>query len=335
MAARGFAVRVLLAGAAKEVAGDARANLERLGEVNLKVTEVSEAGPVAEACGRAAVVIDALLGTGLSGEVHGLSAEVIRAINASGRPVVAVDIPSGLNADTGAVLGVAVQATETVTMGLPKLGLCLYPGMDFAGVLTVAGIGFPPGLVAASASAAELTEAEQVASRLPRRSRSAHKGEFGRLLVVAGSVGMTGAATLAAEAALRAGTGLCYVGCPESLNDVLEVKLTEAITRPLPETAERTLSSLAAERVLEWSEQMDALALGPGVSRHPETAQLIRQLVAKSPKPFVLDADGLNACAEEPSTLEGQHSARGHHSAPGGDGAADGAEHGGGAGAAV
>ncbi len=303
----GFPVRVLLVGAAAEVAGDAQENLQRLQEAALTASEVQQAAPVAEACRQASVVVDALLGTGLSGEVRGLAAEVIQAMNEAGPPVLAVDIPSGLEADTGAVLGVAVRAVATVTMGLPKLGLYLYPGMDFAGEISVADIGFPDDLVAESPFAATLTEAEWVGQLLPRRVRSAHKGDLGRVLLIAGSVGMTGAATLAAEAALRAGTGLAYVGVPESLNDVLEVKLTEALTYPLPETPERSLHRRALDRILARSEEMDALAIGPGVSRHPETAALIRELVARVQKPFVLDADGLNAVAEDPSALEGEH----------------------------
>jgi len=309
LAGRGFRVQVFLAAEREAVTGDAGENLGRLAEAGIEAVEVADAAPVAAACRDAALVVDALLGTGLSGEVRGLAADLIRAMNEAGRPVLAVDVPSGLEADTGAELGVAVQAVETVTMGLPKLGLCLYPGMDRAGRLTVADIGFPPDLVAASPCAAELTEAAWVARLLPKRDRSAHKGEFGRLLVVAGSVGMTGAATLAAESALRAGTGLAYVGCPGSLNDILEVKLTEALTHPLPETPERSLDSTGLSRILELSEEMDVLAIGPGVSRHPGTAQLIRGLVAQGRKPFVLDADGLTACADEPSALEGAHAA--------------------------
>jgi ADP-dependent NAD(P)H-hydrate dehydratase / NAD(P)H-hydrate epimerase len=307
LAVWGFPVQVVLAAKGEEVTGDARHNLLRLTEVSLEVVEVTDAAAVRPLLQPAPLIIDALLGTGLTGEVRGLAAGLIQAMNDSGRPVLAVDLPSGLHADTGAVLGVAVQATVTVTMGLPKLGLHLYPGVDLAGRVIVADIGFPADLVAASPCAAELTEAEWVRSVLPRRVRSAHKGTFGRVLIVAGSVGMTGAATLAAQAALRMGSGLVYVACPESLNDVLEVKLTEAITLPQPETVARTLHPRALDGLLSLAAEVDVLAIGPGISRHPETAGLIRDLVARVPTPFVLDADGLNAVAGEGSVLAGEH----------------------------
>ncbi len=303
----GLDVQVFLAARADDVSGDARTNLLRLPEVGLEAIELTDPAPVAAACQNASLIVDALLGTGLSGEVRGLVADLIRVMNDSARAILAVDLPSGLDSDTGAILGVAVRARETVTLGLPKLGLYLYPGQDLAGDITVADLGFPADLVAATPSAAELTEPDWVGRQIPRRDRSANKGDFGRVLIVAGSVGMTGAACLAAQAALRAGAGLVYVGCPASLNDILEVKLTEAITIPLPETEERTLHPSARDRVLTLADSMDVLAIGPGLSRHPGTAQLVRDLVARCPKPFVLDADGLNAVAEDTSVLTGDH----------------------------
>ncbi len=298
---------VFLAASKEAVTGEARENLVRLGEVGLDATEINDATAVAAACRETGLIIDALLGTGLTGEVRGLAGDLIEAMNECGRQVLAVDIPSGLHSDTGKPLGRAVQAVETVTMGLPKIGLYLYPGMDYTGPVTVADIGFPDDLVQQSPSAAELIEPEWAGGLIPPRVRSANKGDFGRVLIVAGSAGMTGAAAMAAGSALRAGAGLVYVGCPSSLNDILEVKLTEPITIPLPETEARSLHSRGLEPVLELAERMDAVALGPGVSRHPETAQLMRQLVTKLTKPMVVDADGLNALSEEPSVLEGGH----------------------------
>jgi hydroxyethylthiazole kinase-like uncharacterized protein yjeF len=298
---------VFLAASRDAVGGDARENLLRLAEVGLDVTEIGDPSAIAEACTEAGLVIDALLGTGLSGEVHGLAGDLIAAMNACGRPVLAVDIPSGLHSDTGKPLGRAVRAVETVTMGLPKLGLYLDPGMDYAGAITVADIGFPDELVQQAPAAAELIEPEWATSLLPRRAKSANKGDFGRVLIVAGSVGMTGAAAMAAASALRAGAGLVYVGCPNSLNDILEVKLTEAITVPLPETEARSLSPRGLDQILAFAERVDAVALGPGAGRHPETAQLLRQLVTKLTKPMVVDADGLNALSEDVSVLEGDH----------------------------
>ena len=303
----GRRVQVFLAAARADVAGDAEANLRRLEEGGIEVTEVEDPQPVVSSFCSAGLVVDALLGTGLSGRVRGLPGQLIEAVNACGLPVLAVDVPSGLDADTGEPLGLAVRAAETVTMGLPKIGLLLYPGMDYVGRLTVADIGFPPDLVNDSPSLADLMEPEWVRMLLPRRRRSAHKGSFGRVLVIAGSEGMTGAACLCAQGALRVGAGLVTVGCPASVNDILEVKLTEAMTFPLPETYSRTLDTRALALILELAEEASVVAMGPGLSREPETAVLVRRLVARVERPIVIDADAINALADAAMILEGDH----------------------------
>ncbi len=307
LAGMGRKPQLLLAARRDQLSGDAEANLRRLDEAGLTVTEVDSAGPVARACCRAGLVVDALLGTGLSGDVRGLPAELIETINECAAPVLAVDLPSGLDADSGRLLGAAVRADETITMGLPKLGLFLHPGADYAGRVTVADIGLPADLIADSPSVAELIAPEWVRLLLPRRPRTAHKGDLGRVLAIAGSVGMTGAAYLCAEAALRVGAGLVTVGCPASINDILETKLTEAMTFPLPETYSRALDTRALAPILELAEQADVLAVGPGLSRQPETAVLVRRLMARVAKPMVIDADGLNALADAAVILEGEH----------------------------
>jgi hydroxyethylthiazole kinase-like uncharacterized protein yjeF len=307
LAKLGRTVEVFLAAKREEVSDDARANLERLAEARLAAAEVSDAAAVSHACAQAGLVVDALLGTGLSGEVSDLAAELIAAMNGCGRRVLAVDIPSGLAADSGAPLGVAVRATRTVTMGLPKLGMFMFPGADYVGKLTVADIGFPSDLICDAPGVADLIQPEWVRLLMPSRRRTAHKGDFGRVLVIAGSVGMTGAACLCAEAALRVGAGLVTVGCPESLNDILEVKLTEAMSFPLPETYERTLDTRALAVILELAETADVLAIGPGISRHPDTGLLVQRLVGRVDKPMVVDADALNALSAAPALLEGSH----------------------------
>jgi hydroxyethylthiazole kinase-like uncharacterized protein yjeF len=307
LADAGRRVKVFLAAHTEDVEGDARACLQRLSEAAVEVLEVEDVQPVRKACCAAGLVVDALLGTGLSGKVRGLPGELIEVMNQCGRPVLAVDVPSGLDADTGEPLGLAVRAVETVTMGLPKIGLFLYPGMDSVGRVTVADIGFPADLVNDSPSAGDLTDQEWVRMLLPRRRTSAHKGSFGRVLVIAGSAGMTGAACLCAEAALRVGAGLVTVGCPASINDILEVKLTEAMTFPLPETYSRTLDTRALALILELAEEASVVAIGPGLSREPETAVLVRRLAARVERPMVVDADGINALADAAVILEGDH----------------------------
>jgi NAD(P)H-hydrate epimerase len=304
---RGRRVQVFLAAAPADLSSDAATNLRRLAESGISATQVSNAQPIAEACAAASLVVDALLGTGASGKVRGLPGKLIEALNDSGARVLAVDVPSGLDADSGEPLGLAVRAVETVTMGLPKIGLFLYPGMDHAGRVTVADIGFPSDLLDEAPSVADLVGPAWVRMILPRRPPSAHKGAFGRVLVIAGSVGMTGAACLCAQGALRVGAGLVTVGCPASVNDILEVKLTEAMTFPLPETYTRTLDTRALALILELAQDASVIAIGPGLSREPETAVLVRRLTARVERPMVVDADGVNALADASVILEGDH----------------------------
>jgi NAD(P)H-hydrate epimerase len=302
----GLDLRVHLAASPAEVEGEARTNLERVQEAGCEVDH-SHPPDQARLTAEADLIVDALLGTGLSGEVSGPLAELIDLVNRARRPVLSVDVPSGLDADTGHPCGRAVRADWTLTLGLPKLGLLLPPGIDHAGQVEVVDIGLPPALVAASASVAEMTDEALARSLLPRRARGAHKGEAGRVLVIAGSPGLTGAAALCAQGALRAGAGLVTLAIPASLNDLMEVKLTEVMTRPLPETAERTLGLAALPALEELAAGSDAIAIGPGLSRSPETQQLVRRLSSRLRRPAVMDADALNALAEDPRPLESEH----------------------------
>jgi len=249
------------------------------------------------------VIIDALLGTGLSSEVTGTYAQAIRVMNEADRPIVAVDMPSGIHADDGAVLGHAVRATATVTFGLPKLGLYLGAGIDHAGAVHVIDIGIPAAYVNDIDSRIFLITEPAVKAALPRRAASSHKGTYGHAGILAGSVGKTGAAALAAKAALRTGAGLVTVGVPASVNDVLEAKLLEAMTLPLPETKARTLGRAGLDRILAFIEARTALAIGPGLSTHPETVELVQALMKHLDRPCVLDADALNALASRAAVL--------------------------------
>lgn len=249
------------------------------------------------------LVIDALLGTGLSTEVTGMYRNAIELMNRSGRPVIAVDMPSGIHADNGALLGQAVRATATVTFGLPKLGLYLGAGIDHAGAIHVIDIGIPAAYIDAIDSRIIVLTKELVAKALPARPASSHKGTFGHAGILAGSVGKTGAAALAARAALRMGTGLVTVATPSSVNDVLEAKLLEAMTLPLPETKARSLARSGLDRVLAFMRARTAIAVGPGISTHPETVELVQSLMKHLDRPSVLDADALNALASRASLL--------------------------------
>jgi NAD(P)H-hydrate epimerase len=253
------------------------------------------------------VIVDALLGTGLSSSVTGPYQAAIDAMNRAGGeaaiPIVAVDLPSGLHADNGAVMGSAVRAALTVTFGLPKLGLYVGLGIDHAGKIHIVDIGIPPEYVDAVDSRISLLTPRYIRHLLPRHLPSSHKGTFGHAAIIAGSVGKTGAAVLAAKAALRVGAGLVTVAVPESVNDVVEAKLLEAMTIPMPETDARSLSPEGLDRLAAFANDRTAAAIGPGLSTHPQTVNLTRSLIGSIDKPLVLDADALNALAGQTELL--------------------------------
>ncbi|MBN1289048.1 MAG: NAD(P)H-hydrate dehydratase [Actinobacteria bacterium] len=242
------------------------------------------------------LVIDAIFGTGFSGEPTGIHRAAIEKINEVECPVLSVDIPSGVSGETGAVPGVAVRADRTVTFAAPKVGLVQYPGKEYAGELDVADIGIPMHfLQEVPETNIETVEGENADLLLPGRRPDAHKGDSGRVLVVGGAPGMTGAPAMSARASLRTGAGLVTLGVPEGLHDIFEIKLTEVMTRPYSQTADRTFSLMAADEILKVAGGFDALAVGPGISVNDETAKMVRKLVAEAEVPVVLDADGLNA----------------------------------------
>ena len=276
---------------------DAAHHCGKLTAVGVSIGSLPRSGAADElaACD---IVVDALLGTGLRGKARPDAATVIAAINRSARPVVAVDMPSGVEADTGNIHGSGVSAAVTVTFGLPKVGQLFYPGRAHCGSLQLVDIGFPPAVLEASSAAAYLISGEAVGDLLPSRAPDVHKGDCGSVTVIAGSVGMTGAAALTAATALRSGAGRVTAAIPESLNDIMEVKLTEAMTWPLPEVKRRRCLALRgfaeAKRAMARS---SALAIGPGLGSHPETGELVRRLLSKMKIPAIVDADGINALA--------------------------------------
>jgi hydroxyethylthiazole kinase-like uncharacterized protein yjeF len=288
----GVQVAVVAVEALEDLREPAAGNATRLREVgSIRVLPFAHAMLDRE-MRRADVAIDALFGTGFRGMPEDDWADAIAGLNASPAPVVAVDIPSGVNGATGAVEGDAVRADLTVTFGAPKVGVVVLPGAERAGAVRVADIGFPYDLVLANAF---LTEPADVAAVLPEREIDTHKRATGVLVVIAGSREMTGAAHLVARAAGRMGTGLVQVAVPEGILPIVQAGLEEATFLSLPETPAGTVAISALGALLDRLEGADALAIGPGLSINEETAGLVRRLVRDCPVPFVLDADGLNA----------------------------------------
>jgi ADP-dependent NAD(P)H-hydrate dehydratase / NAD(P)H-hydrate epimerase len=249
---------------------------------------------------RADVAVDAIFGTGFRGQPEDVSADAIEELNASGVPVVAVDIPSGVDGETGAVAGEAVIATVTVTFGAPKPGLLFHPGASHAGIVEVVDIGFPPELVR---SDLWLVDQDDIAGLWPHRDPAGHKRRSGVLLVIAGSRRMTGAVRLVAEGAYRAGAGLVTVAVPEGILSVAERLVTEGTFLPLPETADGTIGQAAFDVVSPQLESFDAVAIGPGMTAQAETASFVQAVVANAPVPIVADADALNAFAGHAADL--------------------------------
>jgi ADP-dependent NAD(P)H-hydrate dehydratase / NAD(P)H-hydrate epimerase len=252
------------------------------------------------------VVVDALLGTGSTGALappYAAAVAAIAAARAGGARVVALDLPSGFDADSGRPLadgGPTDEAHLPVTFAHPKPVHVLYPGRAACGRLAVVDIGVEP---VAPGEDAELLGEALVASLLPRRAPTAHKGDAGKVLVIGGSAGLTGAVVLTSTAALRAGAGVVTAAVPASVNDALEAAMIEPMTWPLPESAERVLATSAVPLLLARAGQVDAVALGPGLSRAAEAGELARRIVAAASAPIVLDADGLFAFVDRAGEL--------------------------------
>ena len=289
----GVRVAVMLLGDEDGLREPAAGNLARLGEVAVRVQR-SDARTLEHELARADLVVDAIFGTGFHGVPEGDWAAAIDAMNAGSAPVVAVDIPSGVDGTSAAVAGPAVRADLTVTFGAPKTGAVLLPGAELAGDLRVVDIGFPDDLIPRRVG---ITEPGDVLSVIPERAADAHKKASGTLVVVAGSRRMTGATKLIAHAAARIGAGYVFVAAPASILPVLQTELTETVFVPLPETDGGSIAADAVEPVLRLAEGADAVAIGPGLTTEPETQAFVRALARECAVPFVLDADGLNAFA--------------------------------------
>ncbi|PLX83619.1 MAG: bifunctional ADP-dependent NAD(P)H-hydrate dehydratase/NAD(P)H-hydrate epimerase [Desulfuromonas sp.] len=308
---RGWQVRTVVLASAESVGADAGVNLRALRNSGGDIDFAEDEGALRAALDKGrgdTLVVDALLGTGLTSEVRGAYALAIDWINDSGAQVLAVDIPSWLDGSTGCILGRAVRADSTVTFAFAKVGHAVFPGAGLCGELLTVDIGIPATVADGAGDALLLVESAEAAALLPPRPFSGHKGTFGHLLVVAGSTGKSGAAALTAEGGLRAGAGLVTLACPAGVHGVLETKLTEAMTAPLPEVdGAVSLQALQALR-FHWAGK-EAVALGPGLGQTEEVRDLVRRLVRECPLPLVVDADGINALAPDPSPL-GERSGR-------------------------
>ena len=303
---KGLEVRVFLVGSYEKLTPDAMEETRRLSECGLDLEpfdpEDADQGAYAKSCH---VLIDAIFGVGLSRDIHPETrfAAAIRLINESPGKVVAADIASGVEADTGRILGCAVMADKTVTFTLMKPGHVLGEGAAYSGEITVWEIGIPKKLLAKMHCSAQTMEEEFLREALPRRKADGHKGTFGKVLVIGGAVGYTGAPCLTAAAAVRSGCGLVFLGAPETIWPIEAVKCTSAMPFPLPDE-EGLLRKDALQKIMEKLADCDVLALGPGLGRSEGVTELVCELLRKTEKPVVLDADGINALSGHIDVLD-------------------------------
>lgn len=278
---------------------DAAINREIINHMNVSICHTSEnTGDIIHSYD---IIVDAIFGTGMYGEVDDDTFALINSINNSGKYILSVDIPSGIAADTGEICGICIKATKTVTFAAYKLGMFLFPGCDYTGKIVVHDICTPETIledINRYCPDDGFTE-----ENLPPRGNNSQKGDFGKVLIIGGKAGMTGAPVMAAEAALRMGAGLVTVGICKSLEPILEMKLTESMTCPLPEL-DGHLSSEAASSIKELIKKCDSVLFGPGAGTSEDIYHILKEIMENCTVPLIIDADGLNVLAKHPELLE-------------------------------
>lgn len=298
---------VVLLADPKELSHDAAENLRAFLKRRGKLYEAAggSLSPLRDRLKGKGVLVDAILGTGLKEEVRGVYARAITMMNGSGLPIVAVDVPSGLDSDGGGPLGATIKAAMTVALGFPKLGEVIYPGLSYVGELAVADIGIEPKAVERVQPQVELMEQGQIRKLIPHREPDTHKGTYGHLLVMAGSRGKTGAALLACRAAMRVGAGLVTLAAPRSLNDIFATSLVEVMTEPLRDDAQEDIEPVSEEDWRYLLGKKSAFLFGPGIGVKDSARSALRWLLRHLEIPWVIDADGLNNLAAEVGRLRG------------------------------
>lgn len=290
-----YDVRMFLLCRPEEIQGDALVNWQILRKMGLRYQmvlgdrdlNVARVGLI-----NSALVVDGIFGTGFHGEMPAIDKEMIRLINESNRPVVAIDVPSGVNANTGAIGDICVHSTKTVTMALPKVGLYLEPATTYVGELIIGDISLPESLLENTGMQREVLDKEFAQTWLPQRALTSHKGDFGHVLLVGASKGLNGSAILAAKGILKSGAGLLTAAVPKQLADVFAVALPEAMTMRMNCSATGTIAAAGIEEMVARLENK-TLVIGPGLGRSEDSEQIVLRLLEKIQKPAVIDADGL------------------------------------------
>jgi len=301
---QGIDTSVFLLAEASKLKGDAAVNFNIAKNIGIPIKEVHSDEDIKEfichlKC--ADLVIDAIFGTGIKGAIEGVAAHVINAINVYNGYVIAVDIPSGINGDTGEVCGCAVEADETVTFALPKIGEIIYPGKKYAGMLTVADIGIPAVAVDNADICFYYVDRNDI--NLPLRDPDSHKGNYGHVVIIGGSNGFSGAPIMASKAAIRSGAGLVTAVVPSEIYNVVASSSQEVMVRPAPDDGEGRFAADALDIIMDFIKKADAIAIGPGMQVSDDIIYILGTILNNVNIPVVLDADALNAIAKQPDLL--------------------------------
>lgn len=298
----GGRVKVFLLGDESKFKGAAKKNFEIISKLPIEVQRVESPEFIKSDLLQATTVVDAILGTGLEKEVGDLYRAIIQLINESGKKVISIDIPSGINGNTGEVMGIAVNADHTTTYGLPKIGNLLYPGYEMGGKLWVSHISFPPSLYNSTTIKVETNDP----IKLPQRAPAGHKGDFGEVLFIAGAASYLGAPYFSALSFLKAGGGYSRLATPKSISSFLANKGSEIVLLPQEETPSGSLSPQNRGNLLELSEKMDMVVLGSGLSLNEVTQELVRELAKEIKKPLLIDGDGITAISKDLKIIRGR-----------------------------
>jgi len=298
---KGISVRTILIGDERKLKPDTAEMRNRLYELGGSLEHYSPSADLVDYISDCSVVIDAIYGIGLNSNLRSEALSAVSVINSAHSFVISADIPSGVHADTGAILGDAVKANLTITFSLAKPGHFVEPGCIYCGELRVCEIGVPRAVLDTTVS--HMYAAMHNDIHIPRRRRDTHKGDYGRALIIAGSIGYTGAPVLAARAASKMGAGLVSLGVPKTIYDIMAVKLDEEMPFPLPADATGRLVANAAGEILRRTVSSDVCLIGPGLGVSEDITELVQSIIRISETPVVLDADGLNAISGNPDIL--------------------------------
>ena len=286
-----------------EFSGDAKINFDIINKMDINTDVISDTDNLKYIIRANDIIVDAIYGTGIHGSVTGISYDVINEINENSAYTLSVDVPSGINSDSGEICGICINADKTVTFAAYKIGMLLFPAADYIGETVVADISIPDYIIGECSAAATVIDGEFVRKNFPKRKNNSHKGDYGKVLVIAGSEGLSGAAYLSSQSTVEAGSGLVTLALPDSISAAMESKTTEVMTLPLDSIGGH-ISSTSVKKILAAIEKADAVLIGPGLGRSRDAQIVLEEVLKNSTVPVIIDADGINAAAEKMNAVK-------------------------------